>query len=406
MNLSFDRPRRAAVRRAFGAFAVVAALAASAPAQKVCMTAVLDGAQETPPTPTSGKGTGVVIVDRDANTLTYHLAFDGVATEIAAHIHGFSGPGVPSGIKFNLPLGKHKTGVIAYNEVDEANILAGLTYFNIHTTAFGGGEIRGQIVRSNAPVTMISLADGAQETPPVPGNGRGVGWFKFDTVANSIDYAFTYTLLGSPENAAHIHGFSAPGVPAGIKFNLGLGFHKTGVLNYPGGDEASYLNGLAYVNIHTNAFGGGEIRGQILAAATNPSTYCTSKVNSQGCSPAIASTGTPSLTGADDFHVTCSQVINNKSGLMYWGFNPKAAPFLGGTQCVASPTIRTPIQTSGGNAGPDDCSGTFDFHFSHAYMGTIPLSAGQAIFCEYWYRDPSASFTVGLSNGLAAEILP
>lgn len=395
------------LRRALGAVAVVAALATTSLAQKVCMTAVLDGAQETPPVATNAKGTGVVIVDRSANTLSYFMCMNGLSSaQTAAHIHGFSGPGVPAGVKFNLPLGNFISGVLAYAEADEANILAGLMYFNIHTVNFPGGEMRGQIVRSASPITMYCVADGAQETPPNASAGKGVGWFKFDTVANSIGYSFTYTGLSAAETAAHVHGFSAPGVASGVKLALPLGFHKNGNLTYPQVDEANYLNQLAYVNIHTSTLPGGEIRGQIISGCSNPTSYCTSKVNSQGCQALAGWTGLPTLTGADDFHVTCTQVINNKSGIMYWGFNPKSAPFVGGTQCVQSPVIRTSVQNSGGNAPPDDCSGNFDFHFSDAYMAANGLVAGSTVFCEYWYRDPADAFTVSLSNAVAAEVLP
>lgn len=191
-----------------------------------------------------------------------------------------------------------------------------------------------------------------------------------------------------------------------MKLNLPLGFHKNGTVVYPAADEPSYLAGLAYINVHTAAFPGGEIRGQFTLGASNPMSYCTAKTNSQGCAPAIGSSGLPTLTAPDDFHVTCTQVINNKAGLMYWGFNPKSAPFAGGTQCVNSPVIRTPVQNSGGNAPPDDCSGVYDFHFSDAYMASKALLAGNTVFCEYWYRDPVDAATVGLSNGLQAEILP
>jgi hypothetical protein len=392
--------------RALAAAAVVALCASTSFAQKVCMTAVLNGAQETPPNGSAGKGTAYVIVDRDLNTLTYELAFDGTATETAAHIHGFSPPGAGAGILFVLPLGKHKSGAIAYAEAQEANILAGLSYFNIHTTAFGGGEIRGQILRSNAHFTMTCSASGGAEVPPSPSTGRGVGWLKFNTVANTFDYSFTYFGLTSAETAAHVHGFSAPGVNSGVKIALPAGFHKNGTLAYPAADEASYLAGLTYINIHTSMFAGGEIRGQNVPGCANPSSYCTGKTNSQGCVPAIGFTGLPTIAAPDDFHVTCTLVLNNKSGLMYWGLNPKSAPFGGGTQCVESPVKRTTLQNSGGNAPPDDCSGVFDFHFSDAYMAANGLAVGSTIFCEYWYRDPTDPATFGLSNALYAEILP
>jgi hypothetical protein len=221
-----------------------------------------------------------------------------------------------------------------------------------------------------------------------------------------MTYSFTYAMLGSAEQLAHIHGFAPAGTPAGIKFNLPLGFHKNGMFSYPAGDEANYLNGLSYFNIHSMTFGGGEIRGQIISGCSNPTSYCTSKINSQGCQATASWTGLPTLGAPDDFHVTCTQVLNNKSGILYWGFNPKSAPFFGGTQCVQSPVIRTPVQNSGGNPPPDDCSGTYDFHFSDAYMASKALAVGNTIFCEFWYRDPADPATVSLSDAVGAEILP
>jgi hypothetical protein len=207
-------------------------------------------------------------------------------------------------------------------------------------------------------------------------------------------------MLGSAQNAAHDHGFAPPGTPAGIKLVLPLGFHKNGVLAYGQADEANYLNGLSYVNIHTAGFGGGEIRGQIVPAGNNPTIYCTAKVNSQGCLPQIGFTGHPTLGGPDDFHITCTQVLNNKAGLLYWGLRPNAAPFQGGTQCIGSPTRRTPVQNSSGNPPPDDCSGAYDHHFSDAYMASVGLTPGQSAYAEYWTRDPASPSTTGLSDAV------
>jgi hypothetical protein len=392
--------------RAVATGAAGVALASAAFSQKIAMTAILDGAQETPPVATAAKGTAFCVLDRDANTLTYTIQVTGLSSaEQLAHIHGFAPPGTPAGIKQNLALGLFKTGVWNYAEVDEANIVAGLAYFNVHTVNNGGGEIRGQIVKSDAPATLFAVANGAQETPPTGSAATGVGWVKVDTIANTLTYSFTFNGLGSAEQLAHIHGFAPAGTPAGIKFNLALGNHKTGTVAYPQGDEANYLAGLSYFNVHSVNFGGGEIRGQILPGETNPNTYCTSKTNSQGCLPTIGSSGLPNLAAPDDFHVTCSSVLNNKSGIFYFGFAPKAAPFGGGTQCVASPTLRTPIQNSGGNAPPDDCSGVFDYFFTDAALASAG-SAGTQIYGEYWSRDPSDPATFSLSNGIQFAIMP
>lgn len=133
-------------------------------------------------------------------------------------------------------------------------------------------------------------------------------------------------------------------------------------------------------------------------------------MNSQGCTPAISSTGVAAFTSADDLHVTCSSVINNKSGVLFWGKAPLAtpAPFLGGLNCVKAPVKRTPVQGSGGTPPPDDCSGTFDFHFTHAYMSANLLVIGDEVHGQYWYRDPAITdgTNAGLSNAIGFLIAP
>ena len=39
-------------------------------------------------------------------------------------------------------------------------------------------------------------------------------------------------------------------------------------------------------------------------------------------------------------------------------------------------------------------------------MASQGLAVGSTVYCEYWYRDPSNSFTVSLSNAVCAELLP
>lgn len=139
-----------------------------------------------------------------------------------------------------------------------------------------------------------------------------------------------------------------------------------------------------------------------------PQAYCTAKANSQGCLPAIGWSGTPTIGGADDFHLTASNVINNQFGVLFWGDAPANVPFMGGIRCVAMPIVRTPNQPSGGNPPPPDCSGTFDFHFSHAYMASQGLAPGDDVYTQYWYRDPAHSdgTGIGLTNGAAFMICP
>lgn len=136
--------------------------------------------------------------------------------------------------------------------------------------------------------------------------------------------------------------------------------------------------------------------------------YCEAKRNSQGCEPAIASLGTPSASGPDDFSLTASDVINNKTGLMLWSLGAQEAPFQGGTLCLASPLKRTPPQSSGGNPPPEDCSGTLAYPFTQAYMAANSLFPGTSVHAQFYYRDTAhADGTgVGLSDAVRFTIAP
>lgn len=136
--------------------------------------------------------------------------------------------------------------------------------------------------------------------------------------------------------------------------------------------------------------------------------YCTPKVNSVGCTPLIDATGSPSLSGDDDLHVRAIDVVNNKSGLFFFGAAPKNAPFGGGTMCVQSPVQRTPPQDSGGSPGASNCSGVYDYFFSHAELTARGLSAGEAVYGQFWSRDPSHpdGSTIGLTGGVHFVVLP
>jgi hypothetical protein len=149
-------------------------------------------------------------------------------------------------------------------------------------------------------------------------------------------------------------------------------------------------------------------------ACPTPVAYCTAKTNSLGCTPAIGATGTPSASAGSGFVITCTNVLNNKSGILFYGVSGQATiPFQGGTLCVKSPNKRTPGINSGGNPPPNDCSGnyTFDMNlFAVGGLGGTPLPAlttpGTVVDCQFWGRDPGfvAPNNTTLSNGLEYTI--
>jgi hypothetical protein len=89
-----------------------------------------------------------------------------------------------------------------------------------------------------------------------------------------------------------------------------------------------------------------------------PRTYCTAKVNSLGCTPVIASTGTPSASATSGFLVSAGSALNKKSGLLLYGVNGSASlDFTGGILCIGAPVRRAIAANSGGSPTGNDCSG-------------------------------------------------
>ena len=233
------------------------ALAHNTEFRRVCL---LTGTQEVPPNASGADGCGTIIIDPINNKITYRLVVTNLAgVETAATINGPAVPGANGPVLFALPLGAAKSGVITYPQSQEDLILSGKMYVNIATTAFPAGEVRGQIV------THVASIDGVQEVPANGSIARGFGLFWFDNVANTMDYYIAYGGLSSAETMAHLHGYASFGANAGIKHTLPAGNLKSGTWTFSDADEENLFNGLAYVNIHSTNFPGGEIRGQIVS---------------------------------------------------------------------------------------------------------------------------------------------
>lgn len=130
-------------------------------------------------------------------------------------------------------------------------------------------------------------------------------------------------------------------------------------------------------------------------AACQPDTYCTGKINSIGCTPQIWSE--PGCYTGGHYEVRVNQLLHNKPGIIFYGLAPASIPFQGSFLCVAPPIQRTPVQTSGGSP-PDpvpDCTGTMQLDIS--VLGLVP---GQDYYFQGWSRDPNATASTSLSNGL------
>jgi hypothetical protein len=187
---------------------------------------------------------------------------------------------------------------------------------------------------------------------------------------------------------------------------VALGVHTHGGCtsgNPPGGNHGTRLDNAGWAAARAAGLG--------VCAPPSPSAsvYCTAKVNSLGCTPAIAPNGTPTANGGTgSFTITASLLVSQKSGLLYYGFAPLAAPFQGGTKCVAAPSRRTPIANTGGSPSGDDCTGVIAFDMgAHISSGAdANLVCGAHVYTQVWSRDPADPHTTNLTAGVEFTIGP
>src|SRR5689334_6466102 len=104
-----------------------------------------------------------------------------------------------------------------------------------------------------------------------------------------------------------------------------------------------------------------------------PTTYCTAKVNSLGCTPAIGGSGAPSASANSGFIVSGANVRNHKRGMLLYSISGRAAqPFEGGWRCLAAPIQRSMTLDSGGNLPPtSDCSGVLALDLNAFASGSL-----------------------------------
>ena len=119
-------------------------------------SANLTGAAEVPANGSGGSGTAVVVLNDAQTQFTYSVTYTGLSAGVtASHIH--KAPiGVNGSVIFGFapPLGTTSgafNGVVNPTAAQVADLFAGLYYVNIHTTAFPGGEIRGQLAGDATP---------------------------------------------------------------------------------------------------------------------------------------------------------------------------------------------------------------------------------------------------------------
>jgi hypothetical protein len=139
------------MRASYIAWAAAAVLCVAGPvsADALHFSTALKGADEVPSNTTTGTGKVEATLDTATKKLTYAVTYSGLTGPATmAHFHGPAAPGANAPPTVPVPtsaLASPMNGDATLTDAQIADLKAGKWYFNIHTAAHPGGEIRGQL---------------------------------------------------------------------------------------------------------------------------------------------------------------------------------------------------------------------------------------------------------------------
>jgi hypothetical protein len=112
---------------------------------------------------------------------------------------------------------------------------------------------------------MKATLDGKSEVPPNTSAGKGTADLNYDAASKKLSWKVTYSGLSGPATAAHFHGPAESGKNAGVAVPISnpASSPVEGSATLTDAQAADLVAGKYYVNIHTAANPGGEIRGQV-----------------------------------------------------------------------------------------------------------------------------------------------
>ncbi|MDP2036988.1 MAG: CHRD domain-containing protein [Ignavibacteria bacterium] len=291
----------------------------------IMFTAKIDGSQEVPAVTTTATGTGTFVLSANGTQLTYNITVNGLSGAITgSHFHNAAagtGGGVVKAFSFT---GNTASGTWTSADANQpltdlllSELLKGRLYVNVHTSANAGGEIRGQVLLSTG-VGFSAKLEGSQEVPAVTTTATGTGSVRLNTDGT---VSYDITAGGLTPTAAHFHNAvagTAGGVAKSITLtnNTGAGVWASGDASQPLTDLLlrELVKGRLYMNVHTSANAGGEIRGQVLL---NPGASFTAKMDGSQEVPAVTTTATGTgsfVISSNGTKLTYNITVNGLSG--------------------------------------------------------------------------------------------
>lgn len=273
------------------ALALVLSIVAAPVALAQTYGAVLTGSQEVPPRAVSGFGNATVMFDGTRENVIVTITVTDLGAPINNfHIHegpaGGTGPVVVDLITLG---GVFENGTMTGTFPVAADVAHRMLqnprnfYVNVHTTQFPGGAVRGQLSDVTGGVIRYAAELRPEnENPPVGTSAYGSALVLLDLVNNTITWEVNTSGIAEAR-LAHIHrGAAGANGPVVINFATApaqiAGGHTHGSAAIAAVQSANLtaadLTNLGaaetaagyYVNVHSAAFPGGEIRGQLVPA--------------------------------------------------------------------------------------------------------------------------------------------
>ncbi|MET4073473.1 CHRD domain-containing protein [Hymenobacter sp. UYCo722] len=257
--------------------------------RNVPFDARLDGNQMVPANASTGKALALGRLSPTLDSMTIFVSFAGLSgppTSIAVYDS-------PAGVANGTAIGAvtiatpPATNVVGFRFTgltpDDVNaFLRGSINLVINTAANPNGEVRGQLLRLAREGYTIVL-NGAQERPtPTTSAGYGVGIVSIDRDQSNAHFMSVWGGLSGAPIGGHFHtGLASQAGP--VVFNLMPFFDNataaTAAYGYWKDDNTGqpftlrrslqFRRDSMYMNLHTAAFQGGEIRGQVYRGARN-----------------------------------------------------------------------------------------------------------------------------------------
>lgn len=256
--------------------------------------AQLSGSNEVPAITSMANGS--VMATLDGNELTVEGSFEGLssplATDIAGGAHLHTGMAGENGaVIFPLTVtangstagtfeAANNTFTLSSGQVD--TLMMRGVYINIHSENYAGGELRGQLL-PESDTYMRSNLSGAFEVPSAKTMANGS--LVYELRGDSLFVSGSFTQLTDEFDAAiaggsHLHiGSAGSNGAVAISLNAtlsedllsGVYYASDNAFELTAEQKTALMNRMVYANIHTKAYAGGELRGQVVPA--NSTTF-------------------------------------------------------------------------------------------------------------------------------------